>query len=445
MSSLSSLSLALSETPFRSYAYSYPHKTAYRELAAPRAMSEVWDEDDLSALFLYAHVPFCEMRCGFCNLFTMAKPQDSLAKAYMTAFRRQAESVAEALGEQARYARLAIGGGTPTQLDDASFSELFDIIEQVMGCDPRAIPVSCETSPETTSAEKVAIMRERGVKRVSIGVQSFLEQETRGVRRPQPPELLHAALDRLAGAGFETFNIDLIYGMPHQDAQSWAHSIERALDYAPQELYLYPLYVRPLTGLGNSTKSWDDHRLDLYRQGRDMLLERGFEQVSMRMFRRRDAEIQTPGPVYCCQSDGMVGLGAGARSYSQKMHYSTDYAVGRRGVVSIIEDYVERPAAQFATVEYGFEMNEAEHRRRHVILSLLSNEGLHAKDYRARFGRELTQDFGTELAALRELELTRGDEQTHLLTLRGFEYSDAIGPWLYSEAVRHRSEEFELR
>lgn len=434
----------LTGSPYQAYAYSYPHKTAYRPFEQPYPLEELWAREDQSALFLYAHVPFCEMRCGFCNLFTMARPKQPLAETYMTALRRQAVQVRQALGEDASFARVAIGGGTPTQLDEPAFEELFDVLEGVMGADLTSLPVSCEMSPETVTRRKLEIMIERGVTRASIGVQSFLEAETKAVRRPQKREDVLAALTMIREAGFEVFNLDLIYGMPKQTAETWRTSLEEAMRFSPEEIFLYPLYVRPLTGLDNSKKSWDDHRLDLYRQGRDFLLERGYEQLSMRLFRRPSLDV-TEGPVYRCQQDGMVGLGAGARSYTDRLHYSSEYAVGRRGVVSIIEDFVQRPDERFAQAEYGFSFDGEDRRRRFAVMSLLSHEGLDPAFYHARFGTLLSEDMPW-LDALEERDLARRDAQGILrLTDDGLERSDVIGPWLDSPRVEALKQEFELQ
>ena len=99
-------------SPFQAYSYSYPHKTAYRDLEPPRNLAEVWAAENRQALFLYFHIPFCEMRCGFCNLYTVANPRDELVRDYLDALRRQARVMDEILGERA-VARMAIGGGTP--------------------------------------------------------------------------------------------------------------------------------------------------------------------------------------------------------------------------------------------------------------------------------------------------------------------------------------------
>ena len=104
-------------SPYQGYVYAYPHKTAYRPLEPPRPLRDAWAAEPQAGLFLYVHVPFCTMRCGFCNLFTTPTPKASLVALYLEALRRQAEAVREALTE-GRFARFAVGGGTPTYLSD---------------------------------------------------------------------------------------------------------------------------------------------------------------------------------------------------------------------------------------------------------------------------------------------------------------------------------------
>src|SRR5262249_54845579 len=166
-----------------------------------------------------------------------------------------------------------------------------------MGADPRAVPVTVETSPDTLTAGKVALLRARGVDRVSIGVQSFSESETADCGRPQSRADVDNALSLLAGGDTPAVNVDLIYGLPGQTVPSWLASVREALRFQPQELYLYPLYVRPLTGLGRSRKRGEDARLEYYREARSLLLGEGYTQVSMRMFRRSDAP-NAGGPAY---------------------------------------------------------------------------------------------------------------------------------------------------
>src|SRR5262245_16410321 len=437
------------EPLYSGYAYAYPHKTAYRALDPPVALRAAWAEERRGALFLYLHAPFCEMRCGFCNLFTTVNPPSGFAQDYLSALRRQASRAREALGE-ARFARLAVGGGTPTYLDESGLESFFDIAERVFGVDPQGVPASVETSPLTAEIGKLRLLLARGVDRISIGVQSFIESEVKAVGRSQKTAVVEQALDRIRGMGFTTLNIDLIYGLPGQTTGSWLESLRAALRFKPEELYLYPLYVRPLTGLGRrGQKAEDDLRLACYRAGRELLLESGYRQVSMRMFQAAQATT-ADGPAYCCQDDGMVGLGCGARSYTRALHYSGEYAVGATGVREILAAYFAKAACKAKTddafdfVDYGFRLDGAEQRRRFVIQSLLQVEGLDFAAYRARFGSEAMNDL-PELARLEYHGLATRDDARLRLTEEGLEMSDVIGPALYSARVRRLMKSYELR
>lgn len=426
---------------FGAYAYAYPHKTAYRRLEPPVPLADVWRDEPVDSLALYVHVPFCEWRCGFCNLFTQARPRPEVVLAYVDALARQAAVVRRALPPRARFTRLAIGGGTPTYLDAGGLARLFDLTD-AFGAG--GLPTSVEVSPESTTPEKVALLRARGATRVSIGVQTFDEAEARAVSRPQRTKDVEAALDRLRGAGFPVLNLDLIYGLPGQTPASFVASLERALAWRPEEVYLYPLYVRPLTGLELGRRAWDDERLQLLRLGRELLRARGYAATSMRMFRAPHAPTDE-GPAYCCQSDGMVGLGAGARSYTRALHWSTGWAVSQGEVKAIIDEFVARDDAAHGVASYGFRLDEDEQRRRWALQTLLQADGLDLAGWRARFGGEPL----AQLPQLRELldlgwaAEPPGDGRL-VLTEAGLERSDAIGPWLTSPRVRALMGGFEV-
>lgn len=431
--------------PYQNYVYAYPHKTAYRKLPDRPLLSALWAGEPKDALSLYLHIPFCEVRCGFCNLFTRIGAPDGLTGAYLNALDRQAGAVREALGpgEPVRFATAAFGGGTPTFLTAAELEQLCDIAEHRMGADLRAVPLSVEASPATATADRLEVLAARGATRVSLGVQSFDDSEARAAVRPQRRADVEAALGRIRDARVPVLNIDLIYGIDGQTEESWLRSLDAALAWHPEELYLYPLYIRPLTGLGRradgTDPAWDEQRLRLYRAGRDHLLAHGYAQQSMRMFRRADAPPQGADD-YGCQTDGMIGLGCGARSYTAGLHHSFDYAVGMHEIRSIVDDYVSRPDRDFAHAEYGRRVDADEARRRHLLQSLLQAEGLDVTGYRARFGgRVPADDFGRELTRFADRGWLEGSDpraSTLRLTPEGLAHSDAIGPELFSPAVR---------
>ncbi|MFI0938819.1 STM4012 family radical SAM protein [Streptomyces sp. NPDC021020] len=440
--------------PYQDYVYAYPHKTAYGPLDEPPALRDLWRNEPKDALALYLHIPFCEVRCGFCNLFTRVGAPGDLTTRYLDALERQAVAVRAALDDggaagAVRFAAAAFGGGTPTFLEAAELERLCDIAEHRMGAPLGGVPLSVEASPATATADRLAVLAARGATRISLGVQSFADDEARAAVRPQRRADVEAALGRIRDSGVPVLNIDLIYGIDGQTPSSWRSSLDAALAWRPEELYLYPLYVRPRTGLDGRTDvadpAWDAQRLDLYRRGRDHLLEHGYRQESMRMFRRADAPVPQ-GPVdHACQTDGMVGLGCGARSYTAGLHYAFDYAVGMPRIRTIIDEYTA--TTDFGHAVHGRAVDADEARRRHLLQSLLQAGGLEVAGYRARFGSTPQQDFPAEVAAF----AARGwlDEGAAPALLRlspeGLAHSDAVGPALFSPAVRAAMAAYQVR
>ncbi|MEO6889917.1 MAG: STM4012 family radical SAM protein, partial [Ktedonobacteraceae bacterium] len=362
---------------------------------------------------------------------------------YLEALQREAECVREALGTFS-VTRFAIGGGTPTYLSLEELARLFEVAERLFAIKPGTIPTSVETSPMTVEVQKLRLLKAHGVDRVSIGVQSFIESETRAAGRPQRTSSVEQALEAIQQVSFPTLNIDLIYGLPGQTVASWLQSLEIALRYEPEELYLYPLYIRPLTGLGRRERVQEhDLRLACYRAGRELLLTRGYTQISMRMFRATRVHEET-GPVYCAQEDGMVGLGCGARSYTRANQYASEYAVGARGVRAILQEYTTRPAQTFEYAYYGFSLNGEEQRRRQLITTLFDTGGIDPAAYQRRFGSEILADFPA-FQELLDLKLVAPSDRLLMLTAAGLEHSDVIGPWLYSQQVQTLMEEYQLQ
>ena len=452
MLTIQNLKSKIAQSPYQAYVYSYPHKTAYRPLTPPVYLPELWAQQDRQALFLYIHIPFCEMRCGFCNLFTTVSHNEDFISQYVRTLQRQAQRMKAVLGD-ASFARFAIGGGTPTQLPIQHLETILNIAESTMGARLQEIPISVEVSPETATEDKLKLLRSHAVDRVSIGVQSFIDSEVLATQRRQSTTQVEATLTRIKEMGFPTLNIDLIYGLPGQTVNTWLQSIQATLRFQPEEIYLYPLYVRSLTGLGRTDREWDDIRLACYREGRSLLLSEGYTQVSMRMFRRLEegqssnlspSSPSSPSPVYCCQADGMIGLGCGARSYTNTLHYSNEYAVGAKGISEILQAYIQTADESFDYAHYGFQLNAEEQRRRYILLSLLSHEGLNCASYRQQFGSEVYVDF-PEFSELLALNLAIKDEDILQLTEFGIERSDTIGAWLFSEKVQELMQDYELK
>jgi oxygen-independent coproporphyrinogen III oxidase len=140
-------------------------------------------------------------------------------------------------------------------------------------------------------------------------------------------------------------------------------------------------------------------------------------QVSMRLFRASHLPDET-GPIYCCQEDGMIGLGCGARSYTRHYHYSSDYAVGRRGFLDILREYIRRSPEAHDMMTYGFYLGEDDQRRCYLLKSLLYLPGLSQSQYQAYFGTDALADFPL-LHELTADDLLTGEYDLLWLTAQG--------------------------
>ncbi len=429
------MSVALAELlagdGYLSYAYGYPHKTAYRPLDPPVSLAQAWSGERRDALFVYAHVPFCEQRCGFCNLYTQAQPAAEVEAAWLAALERQSALLRAALASPAgppRAQRFAVGGGTPTWLEPAALDRVLRVVRTWAAPDA---PGTVEASPGTLDDERAALLRAHAVSRVSLGVQSFSPGESAAVQRAQTVAAVEAAMARVAWA--TTRNVDLIYGIPGQDAGSLRASIDAAIGLGANELYLYPLYVRPLTGLGRRGVDPARSRLGLYRAGRDHLRTCGWTQATMRCFRAPGTPVESGTP-WRCQVDGMVGLGVGARSYTRTLHYAAPYSVAQSAVRAGIAAWCARTDAAHLHADHGVRLGPDEERRRFVLLTLLE-AGLDRAEYRAAFGGDPLDDL-PQLAEAIDAGLVSASAAALTLTEAGTERADVLGYWLQSDAVR---------
>jgi oxygen-independent coproporphyrinogen III oxidase len=427
---------------YQSYLYSYPHKTAYRHFEKPVDLTELWKDEKKESLYLYSHIPFCRMKCSFCNLFTVSNPDNNDVDLYLNQLQTEAAVLRDILGEFS-FAGYAVGGGTPSLLDPKQLARLFSIYSDTLKVNLAKTPGSFEISPETITDEKLQLLSDYGVERVSIGIQSFIESEAKSVGRYQNDNLIQPVLEKISNYHFPVFNIDLIYGIPGQTVETWLISLQTAMQYRPAEIFLYPLYIRPLTSLHKRNGiqvAETDLRDELYQTGRDFLVAQGYVQDSMRLFRHKSI-TRTLGSDYSCQEDGMIGLGTNARSYTRDLHYSTEYAVSRPNVNAIVQNYLQKPAAAFQQANYGISLSEDDRKRRYLIKSLLKAEGLHLQDYSNLFHENILEAF-PELHSLEKMQLATRDNQKITLTSEGLAYSDLLGHWFISDPVKTKMQEY---
>jgi len=412
-----------------SYMYSYPHKTAYRTLTPPVSLSPYLERLEGREASLYFHIPFCAHKCGYCNLFSQQCCDAERISLYLHTMRRQAEQLSVA-AQGLKFTSFAVGGGTPLILDEGQLEELFCLAE-LFGVHPSRVFTSVETSPEYTQKSVLRQLRARGVERLSMGVQSFNETELKKLKRRPGLGTVVGALENIVEAGFPQFNLDLIYGIEGQTVESFMRSLNTALTYRPNELFIYPLYVRPGTRI--NIRSTDDIGYAIYKSARELLVGQGFVQTSMRRFVRRE----TTETEFSCGDEVMLSCGAGGRSYLGNLHYATPYAVRQQAIADEIDHYIR--TTDFMTAANGFLLSTEEMQIRFIIKNLMYHRGVDLAEYEKRFGEKPDRNLFREFTDRGWIEETG---RIVRLTEEGMAYSDYIGQAFISPVVRKLMSEY---
>ena len=413
---------------YTSYMYSYPHKTAYGTIAADAGM--LMDQLAGEGPNLYIHIPFCETKCGYCNLFSVTGKPDTYIGQYLKAIREQAEQYG------LRYRRIpwqsfTVGGGTPLLLSERQLEDLMQLAAEVGALESYS---GIETSPNQTTREKVEILKANRINRVSIGVQSFLDQELAMLGRRHKAESAKKALSLLKATGFDCLNVDLIYGIRYQTMASLQYSLDQTMAYDPEELFVYPLYIRKGTGLYSDASVPHERTYEFYWFIRDYLLKQGYHQVSMRRFTRQAAEPGTG-----CGFESTLSLGCGGRSYLGNIHCCTPYSVKKADCLKSLDEFIEK--RDKSRIDFGYCLNEEEQKRRYVIKNLLHTDGICRYRYRQLFGHDAEADFPV-FTSLYDKQYCSGEEGRIRLTPLGMSLSDYIGPKFISPEVREKMEQW---
>ncbi len=431
------------------YMYSYPHKTAYRRLDSIRL------EDYASHLEggghgLYLHVPFCQSKCGYCNLFS-ATGQDEDGKAlYFQAVERQIRQYQEILRPwNTSFADFVIGGGTPLSVTERQLFQMFAMVRKHF-CLEDGASIVIETAPNQTTAEKLRILKDAGCTRVSMGIQSFDDGELKTLRRSHGGQRARASLNLLKDFGFPCVNVDFIYGIPGQSAGSFLNSLKEAVTYEPDEIFLYPLYVKHGVALERDLERGMVLEPELaflqYREGAAFLKSQGYRQDSMRRFvreksdgRKAISKAQDGQTYQSCGFGTSLALGCGGRSYLGNLHFCTPYGVERQRVLDEIARF--EATRDYGEISHGFLLSPDEQKRRYLIRQLLMLPGVSRADYTSHFHSEIFADFPV-LSQWKKDGWLQENEQFVFLSQEGLGLSDFLGPQLISDDVGKKMEEW---
>lgn len=352
-------------------------------------------------LALYAHIPFCQTRCTYCAFNTYAGMASRIPP-YVSALLSEIRAVGSA-GERPPASALYFGGGTPSQLPADAVRQIVQTCAQSFALDPSA-EISLETNPGDADGETFRALRQAGVNRLSVGMQSAHADELRLFARRHNFAAVQNTVRLAREAGFSSINLDLIYGIPGQSMSQWQHSLEAALSLEPDHLSLYSLSIEEGTPLharllsGRLAAPDPDLAADMIEWAADRLPHAGLAQYEI-------SNWAAPG--HACQhnlhiwrNEPYLGFGAGAHGCAARVRYeniaSPDAYIARLSAPAETPSFpLSAAAAATAVVDAAEEMADT------MILGLrLTAEGVDQATFRARFGRELWDVYGAALDRL---------------------------------------------
>ncbi len=369
---------------------------------------------------LYLHVPFCLQKCPYCSFYSLSGRLD-LSTRFVAAVNRQIErfSTRRETREQP-FATIFFGGGTPTMLPPTI---LTDLLQACLDRFPHAneLEISIEVNPATIAQEGLQLLRRGGFNRLSIGVQSLNDQELKRIGRAHSANEAMQTVRMARQAGFTNISLDLMYGLPGQDEQSWQENLNRALALEPDHLSLYELTIEENTPFGrrlnrNDLQLPDEEKvLAMMETTRRLTSGVGLSRYEISNYARPG--LQCRHNINYWQNGHYVGLGPGAVSRIGATRFTA---------VTDMELFCERLENERKEWQEEETLDKETRFRETVIMGLRMTKGVSLDALNKRFGIDPAVYYGTTLKLLMEQELVEMQQGWLRLTEPGLLLANTV-------------------
>jgi oxygen-independent coproporphyrinogen-3 oxidase len=361
-----------------------------------------------SALSLYVHIPFCESVCYYCACSKVITKHHSQSGPYLQALERETALVARQLAGQQAVSQLHLGGGSPTFLSDAELQQLMTMLRASFRLLPDA-EISIEVDPRTVDEARLAHLACLGFNRLSFGVQDFDADVQQAVHRVQSLPMVQRLLLASRALGFQSTNVDLIYGLPLQTPQSMARTVQQVAALRPDRIALFhyahlPQRFKPQRRIDVRALPSPDDKLQMLASAIDGFLQQGYSHIGMDHFAlpgdslaiaKRQGRLHRNFQGYSTQPDcDVIGLGVSAISrvgatYSQNAKSLPDYFdLLRQGQLPVVR---------------GLALTRDDLLRRAVIMALMCQGRVEFESIELAHLVDMRSCFSSEFSALQVL------------------------------------------
>jgi oxygen-independent coproporphyrinogen-3 oxidase len=386
-------------------------------------------------LSIYVHLPFCESLCYFCACNKIITRDHGRTAGYLRYLAREMDLVAAHLGSDRRAVQLHLGGGTPTFLSAAELAELMGMLRRHFEFSSDA-ELSVEIDPRTVNGTTLAMLAELGFNRTSFGVQDFDPAVQQAVNRIQPLEMVENALEASRDAGFESVNMDLIYGLPKQSVESFDRTLDEVIRLSPDRIALYnhaylPARFKAQRLISPRDLPLAETRLQIFLLSVRRLLDAGYVYIGLDHFAKPDDELSKAlldkslhrnfqGYTTRAECDligfGVSAIGKVGGSYSQSTRS--------------LQAYYRHLEEGRLPIEKGFALSHDDQLRREVIMTLMCSMPLDFQAINEAHGIDFAEYFAPEMSKLepyRDAGLLEIDSGGVTVTPKGRLFVRAIG------------------
>ncbi|MBU5245545.1 oxygen-independent coproporphyrinogen III oxidase [Bacillus halotolerans] len=360
----------------------------------------------------YIHIPFCEHICHYCD-FNKYFIQSQPVGEYLNALEKEMINTIEKTG-QPDLDTIFIGGGTPTSLSEDQLKKLMDMVSRVLKPADTLKEFAVEANPDDLSAEKLKILKEAGVNRLSFGVQTFEDDLLEKIGRVHKQKDVFASFERAREIGFENISLDLMFGLPGQTLKHLDHSLKTALSLNAEHYSVYSLIVEPKTVFYNLMQKGRLHlpaqeqEAEMYETVMSRMEAAGIHQYEISNFAKQGMESQHNLTYW--SNEEYFGFGAGAHGY-----------IGGIRTVNVgpVKHYIDLIAEKGFPYRDTHEVTMEEQIEEEMFLGLRKTSGVSKKRFEEKYGRSLDKLFSGVLKELSEKELILNTESAVCLTHQG--------------------------
>ncbi|MBY0404261.1 MAG: oxygen-independent coproporphyrinogen III oxidase, partial [Cyanobacteria bacterium] len=358
-------------------------------------------------LSLYVHIPFCESRCLFCGCNVVITKQTEQAEKYLSYLFQEIDRTAKQINPNRQVVQFHWGGGTPTYLIPEQMERLFLYLKERFQLSPQA-EIAIEVDPRVTTPEQLQLLRKLGFNRISLGVQDFEPQVMEAIHRIQPLEMTQEMVSTCRTLGFQSLNLDLIYGLPHQTVNSFEKTVAQVIAMAPDRIALYnyahvPWMAPHQAQMDESTLPQAGDKIQIFLRAIQLLTEAGYVYIGMDHFAKPHDELAI------AQQQGTL-----RRNF---MGYTTQagselYAFGVSGISGLngfyaqnwrkLPDYYQAVEDKKLPTMRGYALSQEDLLRRGIISQILCHGVMDYPSFEKEFHRtDLKAYFESENPGLR--------------------------------------------